>query len=264
MQSEALIRSLIQQDPQAPWAKSWDLALTARGGIPMNEERSGGLNQALQLRDFAPRLRPTDGVWERARVLAHLSWAAETVGAGEIKRFGGALKRFLALEVPFERLEHPELIFMVDVTERKPPSKGARVQLSWRSQAAAALLWALQLYPTLDAAADDEDGLSTRIETMRPGSLRPLEQIRAEYTALSEELTRTRRHSARHSSLLERKKALRWLTEPWWPEIATTPWRHGDTLNPRSPEQIEHDIHELENAERSSASQVLMRLLGRG
>jgi hypothetical protein len=35
--------------------------------------------------------------------------------------------------------------------------------------------------------------------------------------------------SLRHSMSVERVKALRWLTEPWWPELALTPWRDQGT-----------------------------------
>ena len=34
------------------------------------------------------------------------------------------------------------------------------------------------------------------------------------------------------SPWVERVKAIRWCLEPWWPDLALTPWQSGDAFNP--------------------------------
>lgn len=226
------VRNVIEATPDAPWAVAWRNALLARGPVPLGARRPAGLLVAAATDDWEPRLRELDGVRQRIAVLAHLARIADHWGR-EQPLADDALASFAALEVPPEDLDHVELPVVLAALgrERRLP-EGQRVQLTWRNQAGAALAWALGAFADVEDAAAHADVLGTMLPSLPLARPRPLDELREVLAAARAELARTPERSARRSVLIERAKALRWLTEPWWPELSLTPWTPDDTLSP--------------------------------
>lgn len=222
-----------------PWADAWMQALASRGGMPFFPEQEAEVATCLA-RGFVPRVRNGAEIAGRAAIATHLAGMADRMGApGEEDRFQRALRGFMDIGAPGPALEHIELAFLQALQDGDPRGEGAAITLTWRGHAAAALVWVLQGFDDLEDASEAEPDLVERWYGIDLREPRPLAAIRAALDATSRELDSLERGTRRHSVLLERKKALRWATEPWWPELALTPWRTTDRLDPKSPEQFE-------------------------
>lgn len=236
MSDPAAVRALIDAHPAAPWTRAWSTALEARGALGLGEGRAAGLLYSVRHDDWEPRMRDPDKVRQRIGVLACLSKMADAIGANETDITHAAWTKFAAPQVPAEDLEHPEMALVGAIVTNQRPPDGPRVQLTWRGHAAAALAWAMGAWSDPEEASRQEGTLWQILPGLDLHHPRPIETIREALDTARAELERTRAPSLRHSVLVERIKSLRWLTEPWWPELALTPWQAHDALSPRTEE----------------------------
>ncbi len=226
------VRTVIGARPDEPWAVAWRNALEARGPVPLGARRAAGLLYAASTDDWEPRLRDREVVRQRIAATAHLARVADHWGR-EQHLADAALAAFAALAAPPEDLEHVELPVVLDALGRaRRLPEGQRVQLTWRNQAGAALAWAYGSFADIEDAAAHAGELASMLPMLPLAHPRALEEIREVLDAARAELVTTPERSARRSVLIERAKALRWLTEPWWPELSLTPWKLDDTLSP--------------------------------
>ncbi|MEZ4323400.1 MAG: DUF4272 domain-containing protein [Myxococcota bacterium] len=233
--------ALLEAHSDAPWAAAWMQALASRGGMPFFPHQETELARCVAT-GFTPRLRGTSEIAGRAALATHLSAMADRMQApGEEAGFQRAMQQLLDIGAPGQALEHIELAFLHALQDGDPRGQGAMVSLSWRGHAAAALAWVLGAFPDLEAASAAEMDLVERWWDLSLDTPRPLAAVREALRSTSDELAGLERGTRRHSVLLERKKALRWATEPWWPELALTPWRESDRLNPTTPEEFERN-----------------------
>jgi hypothetical protein len=207
-----------------------------------------GLLDALDGADWSPRFRPLPELRERILVLSHLSAAMDGLSNGDERAFSEGIDRFVRLGIPPARLEHPELAILAALGEQTPPPAGARTQMGWRSVAAAALGWAMGLYEDFEESVECMGEQTHGFEGSRPDApfhiektrgLRELAEVRGALGAMREQLPYA--SGAAHDILVEQIKALRWLTEPWWPELALVPWREGDQLSPTTEDAFSVD-----------------------
>lgn len=221
----------------APVTNAWQMFFDARGEVSFDDQPAGLLTAATAS-DWSPRLRTPAEARERLLVMSHLSRSMDALGDGEVEEHLEALKRFFALEVPLSRLEHIELFVIQSVVRFEAPHPEAATQMFWRGVAAGTLGWALGIFEYLDEGQTDHGELSagfeghpvdTPLPTENP---RSLDEVRDALAICRAELARKTDPRAR-SPWVEQVKALRWLTEPWWPELSLVPWREGDTLNPK-------------------------------
>jgi len=254
---EARIRSLVESSGAHPWARAWSVALLARGGVGMGD-RAAGLLHSVDHEDWSLRMRPVGRVRLRVEAIAHLSAAADALGGEELERFGEAWDRFEAAEIPAEDLEHPELGLVLSLLEGRQPDPGVREQLTGRAEAGAALAWALGGLEGLEQSADLVGALSERIATLDLSAPRSVDAVLDALDGLSEDLAGADPNTRRHSVLVERRRALRWLVEPWWPELALTPWKSDDSQVERSvSEPVSAAPEPAEPAVRSEVDETL-------
>ncbi|MEZ4238702.1 MAG: hypothetical protein R3F59_21630 [Myxococcota bacterium] len=183
------IRAAVAAHPDTAWAAAWNAALQLRGPVPPDAH---GLLAALDAGDWAPRLRPPEAIAQRLHVVRTLGQvAADWDGDGA----QAAWDAFAEAEVPPEALEHEELWAVSAIVSDEPLDDELRAALARRARAAAGLAWALE---------------------------HPLADIRQ---ALLEAEAEGAREGKRQAARRERARALRWASEPWWPELALTPWQ---------------------------------------
>lgn len=219
--------------PTDPVVLAWTKAVLMRP-LPPRPQILDGYRRALAAGAFAPELRPVAEVARRISHLALCSHAVKALRAGDLALHRRCVEHPGFLGEGPTWLEHPEAHLLYAVANGGRLELGVIVQLSWRDQAAWTLAWAAG-WTDLDPSSSDEepedllawlpasDGeFHRRVATTR---FRPLDELRDRLARALVEVETTPTPSEHHSALVERIKALRWLTEPWWPELALTPWR---------------------------------------
>lgn len=222
--------------PVTPIGAAWFKAVTMRP-FPVKPAALEGFGLSVRCNEWRPKARPTLDVVRRICTMTLCACSADALGNGDLERHTACVEHPLFLDDGPEWFEHPEAMLLLAVAQGGPLQPAVLAQLSWRDHAASTLAWALgwhdedpledygasRLLAKLPSSAEE---LKARVET---SNLRPISELLAVLGRAKEGLEPASAPSLAHSMSVERVKALRWLTEPWWPELALTPWRDEGT-----------------------------------